>query len=86
MAGRRGMDAQTVARAFEVMGRYLRERRVLGEIAVYGGSAILLQFDWRKSSEDVDAVVVDGRLESEVKASVAHAAEVLGLERDWLNN
>lgn len=86
MAGRTGMDAQTVARAFEVMGRYLRERRVLGEIAVYGGSAILLQFDWRKSSEDVDAVVVDGRLESEVKASVAHAAEVLGLERDWLNN
>jgi hypothetical protein len=82
----RSMDAETVTRAFEVMGRYLRDRHVLGEIAVYGGSAILLQFDWRKTSEDVDAVVVDGRHESEVKAAVAHAAETLRLSRDWLNN
>jgi hypothetical protein len=64
MAGRKGMDAQTVARAFDVMGRYLRDRQVLGEIAIYGGSAILLQFDWRKMSEDVDAVVLDGRHEA----------------------
>jgi hypothetical protein len=82
----RSMDAETVIRAFEVMGRYLRDRQVLGEVAVYGGSAILLQFDWRKTSEDVDAVVIDGRHESEVKQAVEHAADVLGLPRDWLNN
>jgi hypothetical protein len=86
MVGGRSMDAETVTRAFGVMGRYLRERQVLGEIAVYGGSAILLQFNWRQTSEDVDAVIIDGRHESEVKQAVDHAAGVLGLPRDWLNN
>jgi hypothetical protein len=80
------MDAELVIRAFEVMGRYLRERNALGEIAVYGGSAILLQFDWRKSSEDVDAVVLEGSNESLVKEAVEHAASALGLPHDWLNN
>jgi hypothetical protein len=75
-----------VIRAFDAMGRYLRERGALGEIAVYGGSAILLQFDWRKSSEDVDAVVLDGAKEGLVKEAVEHAAAALGLPRDWLNN
>jgi hypothetical protein len=79
------MDAQAVTRAFEAMGRYLRDRRLLGEIAVYGGSAILLQFDWRKTSKDVDAVVRDGH-EGAVKEAVEHAAAVLGLPPDWLNN
>ena len=78
MAGDRSMDAQAVTRAFEAMGRYLRDRQLLGEIAVYGGSAILLQFDWRKTSKDVDAVVRDGH-EGEVKDAVEHAAAVLGL-------
>lgn len=86
MADELAMDARTVTRAFEAMGRYLRDRRALGEIAIYGGSAILLQFGWRKSSKDVDAVVLDGRHESEVKDAAAHAACVLGLPRDWLNN
>ena len=85
MAGDRSMDAQAVTRAFEVMGRYLRERGLLGEIAVYGGSAILLQFGWRKTSKDVDAVVRDGH-EGVVKEAVEHAAAVLGLPPDWLNN
>jgi hypothetical protein len=80
------MDAELVTRAFDVMGRYLRERQALGEIAVYGGSAILLQFGWRKSSEDVDAVVLDGSKEGPVKEAVEHAAAVLGLPRDWLND
>jgi len=44
------------------MGQYLLERNVFGEIALYGGSAILFQFDWRRTSEDVDArVISDGR-------------------------
>ena len=80
------MDAELVIRAFDVMGRYLRDRQTLGEIAVYGGSAILLQFDWRKSSEDVDAVVLEGTTESIVREAVSHAAVTLGLPGDWLNN
>jgi putative NIF3 family GTP cyclohydrolase 1 type 2 len=51
------LDRATIEKAFRFMGRYLLDRKTLGEIAIYGGSAILLQFDWRKASRDVDARV-----------------------------
>jgi hypothetical protein len=49
------LDRANIEEAFRIMGRYLLERNALGEIAIYGGSAILFQFDWRRTSEDVDA-------------------------------
>jgi hypothetical protein len=39
------LDRVTIERAFRLMGQYLLDRKALGEIAIYGGSAILLQFD-----------------------------------------
>jgi hypothetical protein len=50
------LDTETIVRAFEVMGAYLRDRNLIGEIAVYGGTAILRQFPWRTATDDVDAV------------------------------
>ena len=55
------LDRARIEEAFLIMGRYLLDRKAFGEIAIYGGSAILFQFDWRKSSHDVDArIVSDG--------------------------
>jgi hypothetical protein len=51
------LDREMIEKAFRMMGQYLLDRKALGEIAVYGGSAILLQFDWRRASRDVDARV-----------------------------
>ena len=56
------------------------------EIAVYGGSAIVMQFAWRRSTEDVDAVVREGYDERALGSSVARIAERMGLSPDWLNN
>lgn len=81
-----GLSEDLVRRAFETMGRYLAEREVLGEIAVYGGTAILLQFAWRRTTEDVDAVVLDAQREGVVKDAAAYAALRHGLAEDWLNN
>src|ERR1700730_8408721 len=78
------MDIETLTKAFDLMGRYLRERNTIGEIAVYGGSAILLQFPWRKSTEDVDATF--GKPEASVKDAAAFAAIELRLPDGWLNN
>ena len=53
-ARRGALDFEIVVNAFDVMGRYLRdERSLVGEIAVYGGTAILLQFPWRKMTEEL---------------------------------
>jgi hypothetical protein len=78
------MNIETITKAFDLMGRYLRERNTLGEIAVYGGSALLLQFPWRKSTEDVDATF--GEPEASVKDAAAFAAIELRLPDGWLNN
>lgn len=78
-----GLDE--IERAFSIMGEFLRERKTIGEIAVYGGSAIMLQFDWRGSTRDVDAVVVSGASHGLVRQAADRAARDLGLERSWLS-
>jgi len=40
-----GMDRMRLERAFARLGQLLRERRLTGEIAVFGGAAIVLGFD-----------------------------------------
>jgi hypothetical protein len=83
MSGARHLDRQTIEMAFRHMGQYLLERKALGEIAIYGGSAILLQFDWRKTSRDVDARVISNH--GLVMQAVRFAASQLGLSPSWLN-
>lgn len=80
------MGIETIMKAFDVMSRYLRERNIVGEIAIYGGTAILLQFPWRKATEDVDATFPAEESESSVKDAAAYAALHLQLPGDWLNN
>ena len=81
------LDFEIVVNAFDVMGRYLRDQcGLVGEIAVYGGTAMLLQFPWRKMTEDVDVTILTGERESAVKDAAAFAALRLGLPDDWLNN
>lgn len=79
------LDRETIEKAFRLMGQYLLDRKVLGEIAVYGGSAILLQFDWRKASRDVDARVISDSSHGLIMAAAANAAAQLGLSRSWLS-
>jgi len=85
-AARSDLSVGSVVAAFEVMGRYLRERELLGEIAVYGRTAILLQFRWGNPTEDVDVVIRTVEREGAVKDAAAYAALRLGLPDDWLNN
>jgi hypothetical protein len=40
MVGGKGLDRAKIEQAFQIMGEYLLDRKALGEIAIYGGSAI----------------------------------------------
>jgi hypothetical protein len=81
----RPLDKAKIEEAFRLMGQYLLDRKAFGEIAVYGGSAIILQFDWRLRSEDVDARVISAGNHGLVMDAARYAAEQLGLSRSWLN-
>jgi len=74
-----------IKRAFSIMGEFLRDKKTVGEIVVYGGSAILLQFDWRSSTNDVDATIVSDGNHGLVRQAADRAASELGLGRSWLS-
>lgn len=85
MSTGKDLDRAKIEEAFRIMGRYLLERGTLGEISIYGGSAILFQFDWRRTSEDVDARIISGGHHGLVTQAAEQAAKQLDLPRSWLN-
>ena len=56
------------------------------ELAVYGGSAIMLQFSWRRGTEGVDVVLHPGYDDRALSPSVSRVAEIMGLSGEWLND
>ncbi|MCJ2141205.1 hypothetical protein [Methylobacterium sp. E-066] len=80
------LDRARLLEAFEVLGTDLAEHGQFVELAVYGGGALMLQFAWRRATEDVDAVVRAGYDEAALAPSVIRVAKQLGLEPDWLND
>jgi hypothetical protein len=85
MNDRQQLNRAKIEEAFRIIGQYLLDRKTLGEIAIYGGSAILFQFAWRKTSLDVDARVLSERNHGIIIDAVHEAAKRLRLPRSWLN-
>jgi hypothetical protein len=85
MNDRPQLDRAMIEEAFRIMGEYLLDRRMLGEIAIYGGSAILFQYDWRKTSLDVGVRVISERNHGIIADAAREAARRLDLPRSWLN-
>jgi hypothetical protein len=79
------LDRARIEQAFRIMGQFLLDRKALGEIAIYGGSAILFQFAWRKTSQDVDARVISDSNHGLVIDAVREAARQLELPQSWLS-
>jgi len=72
-----------IERAFDAMGQMAAERGLVVEIAVYGGSCLILASDIRGTSGDVDAVFLSEG--STVRQLADDVARRLGLPLDWIN-
>lgn len=79
-------DRARLVEAFERLGADLAARGAFVELAVYGGSALTLQFAWRRGTEAVDAVARPGSDARVLLAAAARVAEGMGLPADWLND
>lgn len=80
------LDRTRLKQAFGRLGDDLARRGVFLELAIYGGSALVLQFDWRRTTQDIDAVVRTGYDERLLTASLDGVAKAMDLPADWLNN
>lgn len=70
---------------FEEMGKVCREEGAYYEIAIYGGSALMLSFDYRQATFDIDFVPVSGAADKIVEIA-NRAAAVLGLPQNLLRD
>lgn len=70
--------------AFGALGKLAWMQGKTVDIAIYGGSALILSYDWRVATKDVDGVYENDR--ATVRAMAAKPAEERGWPDDWLND
>jgi hypothetical protein len=73
-----------VEQALEELGRRARAEGKIIEIAIYGGSALMLTFDWRVATRDVDAVFEADK--QTIRRLARDMAEDHGWDPEWLND
>jgi predicted nucleotidyltransferase len=76
------LDRAAIEEAFRLLGERLAKRGVVADLYVFGGAAMALAYDSRRTTRDVDALFMPHGIVLE--EALAVAAE-LGLPRWWLN-
>ncbi len=77
------LDQEKIESLFRRLSDRLIERGLVGEVALYGGAAMVLAHRARLSTKDIDAVFVP---KQEVYQAAYEVAEEVGMEKDWLND
>ena len=84
MAKHAGFDRATLEEAFQALGQLAVKSGRLVEIAVYGGSALVLTLADRVATRDVDAVIQNDA--KWLRGAVAIVAEEREWPPDWLDD
>lgn len=71
--------------AFQALSRELERTGSPVELAVAGGAAMVVLFNARESTRDVDAAVIAGNAQ-ELRSASQRIAQSFGLPDDWLND
>jgi hypothetical protein len=77
------MQQEQILRALQALEEVLARERITAEIGVVGGAAMVLAFNARDATRDVDAIFVPP---DKVRAAAAEVAASLHLPADWLND
>jgi hypothetical protein len=77
------LNRDTILRALRRMSERLERRGVVGEINLLGGTAMVLGFQARQSTKDVDAIFAPAAM---IREEAKIVAEELDLPADWLND
>lgn len=78
------LNRDTCLTALKYLGEAAKKRGIKLEIAIYGGAAMILRFDVRERTNDID-VKVRGMTPAELFPLSLDIGEELGLEPGWIN-
>jgi hypothetical protein len=79
-------DRDQLLAAFDEIGRAAAEAGTRLEIAVYGGSAVILASNFRYTTEDVDVARLEHPWPDWLRAVVEHIGSANGWSPDWFND
>src|SRR5689334_6848531 len=82
----RALDRDKLLRAFDEIGRAAVAAGTKLQIAVYGGSALMLASNFRFATEDVDVSKLDHPLPDWLATVVSEIAAKNGWKQDWFND
>lgn len=77
------LTKEQILAALARLNELLHEKGVIGEVCIFGGAAMVLAFDARESTRDVDGIFVP---KQDVIDSARQVAGEFGFEPDWLND
>ena len=77
------LNRETILKALALLDEALRLKETTGEICIFGGAAMILAFDGRFATRDVDAIFVPKAI---VSKAILQIADELGLPKNWLND
>lgn len=77
------MDKKTVIKALTLLGLKAEAAGLEPEIAIYGGTVMMLAYNVREGTQDVDAIF---RPREELQSLIAQVGTELNLSPDWLND
>jgi hypothetical protein len=79
----RPISRQTILEALAALNCKLDQEGVVGEICIFGGTAMVLAFNARLSTKDVDAIFKPPDI---IRRLAAELAESMDLSANWLND
>ena len=82
----RALDREKLLAAFDAIGRAAAAASTKLQIAVYGGSALMLASNFRFSTEDVDVSKLEQPWPDWLRRVVDELADANGWQPDWFND
>ena len=80
------LTSADIRRALEALAAALPASAAPRELWIVGGAALVLLYEARDTTKDVDAFALDPSASAELRAAAAVVASQLGLPEDWLND
>jgi len=77
------LEKETILKALSILDEKLQAEGVIGEICLFGGTAMILAFNARLSTRDVDAIFQPPEV---IRRKAHEIAEEMNLPPGWLND